>query len=156
MTALMAAKLVRKYSPSKYLNTTAYPYPFRVPNDAALDLADNVRKLMDAENFSQTDLARKAEIAQKTVSDLLGYGRTQQKAPTLRTIEAIARALQVPVWVLLIPDLPLELLRSAQFANLVLDYRAATASGRDSIERIARGEARYADIAKAEARKPTP
>lgn len=111
--------------------------------DATQGLAENVRRLMKQENLSQPKLAQRAGLATKTVNDLLNYGRTVSKSPTLSTIEKIAAAFDVPAWLLQIPDMPEDLLKSHRVQKLVENYRDAPTRGRENVDRIAESEMHY-------------
>lgn len=109
-----------------------------------LDLADNVRRLMAAQGWSHTELAKRAGISQRAVSYLINYKDAQDRHPTTGTIERIAEAFGLQVWQLMIPSLPLELLQSQRFSKLIENYRDAPETGRRQVERIAESEVKYA------------
>lgn len=111
--------------------------------DATSALAGNVRRLILDLGWSQVELARRAGLAQKTVNDLLNYGRTAKKTPTLATIEAISAAFDISPWHLQIPDLPLDLLKGRRVDKLVENFRDASDMGRENVLRIAESEVRY-------------
>ena len=113
-------------------------------SDAIKALADNVRRLMDAHKLTQSQLASRAGVSQKSISDLLNYGGNVSKEPRLGTIERIAKGFGIPVWQLQIPDLPVELLRNHSVGKVLENYRDAGPSGRENIRRIAESEVRYA------------
>ena len=64
--------------------------------------------------------------------------------PTTKTIEGIAAAVGIPLWQLMVPGLPMELLGSARLTKLIENYRDAPAEGRAQVERIAESEVKYA------------
>lgn len=110
-------------------------------------LADNVRRLMADRQESQAALAGRAGLSQRVVGDLLTYGRGHFKSPTLRTVTAISEAYGVPTWMILLPGLPIELLKAQAIKALLTNYIAAPADGRTNIDRIAEAEVRYARAA---------
>lgn len=110
---------------------------------ATQGLADNVRRLSEHLGLSQTALARKAGISQRAVGDLLNYGRTSNKSPTLKTIEKLASAFGVTSWQLQIPGLPVELLHNHRVGKLIENFRDASPAGRENINRIAESEMHY-------------
>lgn len=110
---------------------------------ATQGLADNVRRLSEHLGLSQTALARKSGLSQRAVGDLLTYGRTSNKSPTLKTIEKLASAFGVTAWQLQIPGLPVELLQNHRVGNLIENFRDASAAGRENIHRIAESEMHY-------------
>lgn len=107
-------------------------------------LADNVRRLMADRKEAQAALAARAGLSQRVVGDLLTYGRTHFKSPTLRTVTAISEAYGVPTWMVLLPGLPIELLKAQAIKSLLTNYIAAPADGRVNIDRVAEAEVRYA------------
>jgi len=52
-------------------------------SDAIKALADNVRRLMDANNLTQKQLATRTGVSQKSISDLLNYGGSVSKEPKM-------------------------------------------------------------------------
>lgn len=97
---------------------------------------------------SQKSLAARAGLSQRAVGDLLTYGKTHYKSPTIRTSDAIADAFGLPLWVLLVPELDLDLLKSPELASLITHYRDAHWDGRANIVRVAESEVRYAVLAR--------
>lgn len=112
---------------------------------AATALADNLKRLMEAEGFTQAELAKRADIAQKTVSDVLNFGKTHNKYPSLRTIEAVANVFHIDAWQLQVPEAPVELLKGTEIKAFVFNYLHATDDGRKNLLRIAENEARYTE-----------
>lgn len=51
-----------------------------------------IKDLRKSKNFTQHDLAKKAKVAQETISDI----ELNKKSPTLATLDKIATALNVP------------------------------------------------------------
>lgn len=116
----------------------------RVNRKTALALARNLTTLMDHFDLSQKELERKAGVGQRTISTLLNLTDPASINPRADTLDKLALAFNVPAWQLLIPDLPLELLLSHQLTKLVENYRDAPERGRESVDRIAESEVRYA------------
>ena len=106
-------------------------------------LVDNVLRLMAARGDTQTTVADRGGISQRAVGYLATYGKTHHTSPTLRTIEGVAKAFEVPAWLLLIPDLPVELLRNRALPDLVSRYAEADEDGRGALERLATVLVRY-------------
>jgi len=115
-------------------------------SDAIKALADNVRRLMDANKLTQKQLATRTGVSQKSISDLLNYGGSVSKEPRLGTIEKIAKGFGIPPWQLQIPELPVELLRNHSVGKVLENYRDAEPVGRENIRRVAEGEVRYARL----------
>lgn len=107
--------------------------------DVRLNLARNIKLLMDDRGWNQTELADRAGVSQKHVSNLLAM----RKDPQLSRIEKIARAVGVRTWQLMMPELDKTLLHDRRVEQLLLDFSKATETGRDLITRIAEREAEY-------------
>lgn len=116
--------------------------------DPVIALADNIRRLMADRQESQKTVATRASLSQRAVGDLLTYGKVHFKSPTVRTVDALSRAFEVPSWKLMIPDMSLDLLTSSRMDELIANYRDASIEGRNAIERVADGEVRYAAAAR--------
>jgi transcriptional regulator with XRE-family HTH domain len=86
-------------------------------------IAEQVQARIDALEWEQPELARRAGVSQRTINDLMNPDRGI--APTLRTIEAVARALRCEVMDLLAP-LP------ADEALLLDAYRRAKAGRKEA------------------------
>lgn len=87
---------------------------------------------------------RKVVVSQKTVNNA-AKGRHDAK---LSTLEAIAATVDVPLWVMLIPDLNRDFMENSakdRLVKLVADYAHADGAGRGQIENAA---ALYADLNK--------
>lgn len=93
--------------------------------------------------WSQRELAKRAKISQRAIGYLLNYKDEQDRHPTTQTIEAVAAAFGIPVWQLMIPDIPYDLLVSRRFEKLIENYVEASPDGRASVERVAESEVRY-------------
>jgi transcriptional regulator with XRE-family HTH domain len=104
-------------------------------------LASNVRRLRAQRQWSQTQLAVRAGIAQTVISYC---EREDGKSPTLDTIEALANAFHVPVWALLIETDALDPAHINALAGIVKTYTTLPDSGQEQLSRVADAEARYA------------
>lgn len=115
-------------------------------NKATKALADNVRRLMADKNpaWKIIDLARHSGVSKSAVSYLLNYRDSSDRHPTTETIAGIAAAFGLPVWQLMIPDMPIELLTSNRMTRLIENYRDAPPAGQAQVERIAESEVKYA------------
>lgn len=90
------------------------------------------------------DLAQRSGVSKSNLGYLVNYRDGSDRHPTTKTIEGIAAALGVPLWQLMMPGLPLELLESQRLTRLVENYRDAPAEGKALVERIAESEVKYA------------
>lgn len=82
-------------------------------------------------------LELKSTIGHKTINNM----RNGRHAPNLDNIEAVAKALQVEPWMLLIENAPLELLRSGKLQRLMSNFLAADARQQDALITIAESAA---------------
>lgn len=104
-------------------------------------LARNVGELMRIKDWRQPQLASHAGIAQTSVSNIV---RPESgRSPTLANIEAVASALRVPAWMLLIPEIPSSLLGSRDLPKLIDSFLRLEKSGAEQVARVAEAEARY-------------
>lgn len=104
-------------------------------------LARNVSILMRAREWKQTDLATHAGIAQTSVSNIVRAD--SGKSPTLSSIQAVAAALRVRPWMLLIPNVPEPMLRSPELPRLIDAFLRLERQGAAQVARVAEAEARY-------------
>lgn len=103
-------------------------------------VAANIKRLMDQRDWKQAEVGRRAGLGQRTVSNVL---RPETGSTTLETLEAIAEAFRIDVWLLFLPDIPLELMQAPSLGKLVDNYVHASPEARRSVDRIAEVEARY-------------
>lgn len=74
------------------------------PNDLSAIVARNVRAIIAAKSLTQADVANKGSISQKTVSNIVAGdddSETRPSSTTLEKLEAVARALEIEPWKLL-------------------------------------------------------
>lgn len=103
-------------------------------------LRNNLSILMERDSLSETGLAKRAKVAQKTVNNIMNL----RSAPTLDVLTRLAQALNVTPWLLVMPDLPSDMLRSHEAERLLRSYIASNNDGRDLILHVAERESRYA------------
>lgn len=109
-------------------------------NNTRAIVAKNLRALLDLRAWSERTLAKQSGVAQKTINNIL----TSSSACTVETAGALANALGLHAWHLLIPDLPQDLVSSPSLGAIVADWINATPEGREHIEMVAWREARFA------------
>lgn len=75
-------------------------------NDINVMLARNLRQQMEMKygNVNQSELARDASVAQKTISNILARERGPAPSPSLTVVQKLAEALGIEAWQLLHPD----------------------------------------------------
>lgn len=112
-------------------------------------LVENVAKLMSARGLtSHAQLAKHAkfngypDFSPRTVGNLLTYGKTHETSPTVRKLQGVAEALQVPLWTLFVPGLKEGADAGHELHQLMEAFLQASAEGRTTILRIAQNEAR--------------
>jgi len=66
-----------------------------------------------------------------------------KNGPTLKNITAIANAFSLSSWQLLIPNQPIDVLKTKALEKLVKNYSSIDAEGRKNIDRISENETRY-------------
>ena len=103
-------------------------------------VAANVKLLMEAAGWNQTQLAEKSGVAQRTISNLL---RPETGSSTIETVAAVAAALGTEAWVLMLDDITPELARSPALRILVDNYLHASPDGKRALDRIGEAEAAY-------------
>lgn len=108
-------------------------------------IAKNVVMLRSRAKLTQTALGKRAGIGQTTVSSIED---PEGKSPTIETIDAIGEALNVPGWMLLIPQISENPTILRELDKLVETYMAITDDGRKTVVTIAEAEARYLSATK--------
>jgi transcriptional regulator with XRE-family HTH domain len=123
------------------------PYSGRCLGDASgMDantrkaFADNIRALREMAGLSQTGLAKRSGIAQTAISYC---EQADGKSPTLETISALAKALRVPAWWLLIDHAAPDPATAQELGKLADLYAKLPKEGKSQVLRVAEAEARY-------------
>ena len=104
-------------------------------------VAANVKRLRQARHMTQTQLGERSGVGQTTVSSVEQPGG---KSPTLETLAALAKALDVPEWTLLVDGAALDATQLKAMDALVHSYAALPAAGKTQVLRVAEAEERYA------------
>ena len=103
-------------------------------------LAKNVAYLMLQRGWTQSVLAKKADISQRSVSNLL---HPETHSPKLETVEAVAEAFGLNLWHMIMPSLIEDLAAGTSFSRIYDDYMRSSEEGKKHIERVAQREAEY-------------
>lgn len=105
-------------------------------------LANNLRRLMEYHQYSQMDVAEKAGISQKNVSDIL---RIRGKfGPGIAIVQDIAeRCFKISIWHLMMPDCPDELLFNRQMEKLIENFFHNDEKGRNATMSVSEIRAQY-------------
>lgn len=101
---------------------TRSTYPLRMPTAKESNraiIAKNVLALMEKRKWTQKQLEAKSGVSQTHISNI----RRQANDPSTAILDAIGAAFGIPGWLLLIPDLPIEVLDSPEIPHLVDRYR---------------------------------
>jgi transcriptional regulator with XRE-family HTH domain len=101
--------------------------------------ARNLDRLMKERDLVDRTLETKSGIGHKTINNM----RNGRHAPNLDNIEAVARALQVEPWMLLVENAPLDLLRSGKLQRLMTNFLAADARQQESLIALAESAAQF-------------
>lgn len=100
-----------------------------------------VKTLRKAKAMSQAELAKRAGVDQKTVSNIERAGGAQ-KSVRLSAVSNVARALGVSTWQLLIPEND-SLTTDPRLPRILHNFAAARPDGQANIDRVAELESRY-------------
>lgn len=114
--------------------------------DLALAFAGNLRRLMEHHQISQAQLSKRSGVGQSTLSNLLDTANPLEINPRMTTLHQLGLHFQVPPWLLLVPDVPLEVLLDGSLSRMIELFRKLPSAGRANVERIADGEVRYAQL----------
>jgi transcriptional regulator with XRE-family HTH domain len=108
-------------------------------------VAQRVRRLRERAGWSQVDLARRAGVSQKTISNIENEGGVGRTTVRLESLEQVAHAFRLEVWQLLLPDkeVPDDVISSPSISRLVQVYTSTDAAGRQDIERISEIVGKY-------------
>lgn len=132
--------VVKSYYKNKQNFTNAKIYAAGM-NDEAKNLARNLRRLMEFFKVNQKEVAAKAGVSQKTISNMLNPG--DEKSPQLSVIEKVAKSFGVKTWHLLLPNCPDELLLNHTIERLVENYMINDATGRNATLSVSEIRAQY-------------
>lgn len=133
-------RLVKFYYKNKQNFTKSSAYPYYM-NDDAKNLSRNLRRLMEFFDANQTEVAQKAGVSQKTISNMLNPG--EEKSPQLNKIEVVAKSFGLQTWHLLLPNCPDELLFNHSIEKLVENYMLNDTKGRNATLSVSEVRAQY-------------
>ena len=112
-----------------------------MPESMHETIAANTAKLKAHFGLSQKDIAKRAGLSQRTISNALNPGSVD--SITAGTIEKLADCFGIEGYQLLIPSLPIEELLGKRIQKVIECYAQADAEGRENIARISENEMRY-------------
>lgn len=87
-------------------------YRGTMENEATLVLAENVRRLMAHRGMTLMGLAKLSKVSKSNLGYLVNYRDANDRHPTTKTIEGIAKAIGIPAWQLMVPGLDASRLQS--------------------------------------------
>jgi transcriptional regulator with XRE-family HTH domain len=127
---------VQNISSAWQYSANLMPYTKMTTTEA---VAKNLAKLMDAHRLTQQQLAKKADVAQRTISNILNASNE----PGIEKINKIARVFGLEGWQLQMPNIPDDMLMSGVVHKVMDALTQATPEGREMIGRLAEREAHY-------------
>lgn len=104
-------------------------------DDLLATIARRVKSARDKRGWSQTALALKAGVSQKTISNLERAGGDRESL-SLANIERVVNALGMTMWQATLPDDITEV-TDGNIKKIIASYATASPSGRETITRIA-------------------
>jgi hypothetical protein len=113
----------------------------------------NALWVIERREMTKNDVARPIEARGGPVSKTVYNALGADHPPNIETMQAIAEQLDIPLWILMVPNLPKELLEGAErkrFESIVADFFISNETGRT---RIAETAANWGDLGRA---KKTP
>jgi transcriptional regulator with XRE-family HTH domain len=139
----MTISLVKNYYDCKQVFTKPFVYDSHM-NEEAKNFARNLRILMGHHQDTQTSLAKRSGVSQKTISNMLNPG--DESSPNLANIADIAKAYNLQTWHVLLPDVPKEILINSSIEKFVANYTHADPKTREAWASVAEATAKYVQI----------
>lgn len=103
-------------------------------------LARNLQFLMDLHGYTEAVVAKRADVSQKSVNNLLH----QRHPPNLEVVDKVAGAFGLNLWQIILPNLPRDVTREGgTLAKLVDSYLEANNEGQKLVLQLAEREAKY-------------
>lgn len=103
--------------------TSSYTFGMATAKESIRDvLAANTKVLMKRRGWTQQQLASKAKMSQTHVGNVL----RKEVDPTTAVLGALGSAFDIPPWLLLVPNLPPDILDSKEVPNLLQTYLEAS------------------------------
>jgi transcriptional regulator with XRE-family HTH domain len=102
-------------------------------------VAKNLRRLMDVNGLTQVQVAKRAGVSQRHISNVLNA----VSEPGIEKINKIARVFGLHGWQLQMPNLPEDMLVGGVVTRVIDALTQASPEGREMIGRLAEREAHY-------------
>lgn len=133
--------LVAGYLESKSRTTRAVAHAFGMTaRPKTTDtLAVNLRYLLNKRGWSESELARRSKVAQKTINNILH----RVYKPKVETCDQLARPFDLSGWHLILPDLIRDIEGGGSLSKLIGAYLQSPEEGQKIIMGIAEREAHY-------------
>lgn len=113
-------------------------------NEDAKNFARNLQILMQHHGYDQPTLAKKSEVSQKTISNMLNPG--DDKAPNLKNVALIAKAFGLQTWHILYPNAPEDILINSSIEKFVENYAHTDKNTREAWAQVAEATTKYNKI----------
>jgi len=113
-------------------------------NEEAKNFARNLEILMNYHRDTQTSLAEKSGVSQKTISNMLNPG--DDTSPNLANVALIASAYKLQTWHLLLPSATVDILVNSSIEKLVANYSLANNEEREAWARVAELSSKYKSV----------
>ena len=102
-------------------------------------LADNIKHLRTLKGWSQSELARRSGIPQRTISAI----ENSVHNTGVEHLESLGKALSVPAWSLLFADIDPALFARGALPDLIANFAALPEDSRQEVKHVANREKRY-------------
>lgn len=128
-----------KFRSCKHQRSRGRNYTSCMSTDTRALLAQNLQILCDVLGKKPAEVAKKAGLSQRSIN---GWGRGEKSA-RIDSVDALARALNVPPWLMIYPNLRGLRADPQRLSFLIDTYSRLPDEGRAQILRVAEAEARY-------------
>jgi len=98
-------------------------------------LAANLRRLMDKEQLSEAQAAKKTGVSQKGINKILN----ESTSATIDIIERLAQGFNIPTWLIITPNM------DSEEQSLLESYRNSSESAKHIFRGVAQASTPYVD-----------
>ncbi len=102
-------------------------------------LADNIRHLRSLKGWSQSELARRSGIPQRTISAI----ENAVHNTGVEHLESLGKALSIPAWALLFTEIDPALFQRGGLQELIVNFIALPDDSKQEVKHVANREKRY-------------
>lgn len=123
----------------------AYDFCMGQEDNVRATLASNLNALMHMRSprWKQVELAKAANVSQRTISNMLRGHFDEKSGATLDRVDAVARVFNLRGWQLLVPGLPADMAFAQTMSDIVNAFILADDDGKELICRVAEREASF-------------